>query len=125
VNTREVEMPLTCTIIGAGSREFGRGTVQDLLLLRRFGLWHSPGADHYGEYIRWADEYVISNLQYHTMLRVQGAIQRLVVEAFAESSRDKLLQAILLEPTVDSDRRAVSTMEYMLDLQKDILPRLR
>ena len=40
--------------------EIGLGRV----LFRRFGLWPSCGANHYGEYIRWADEFVASELQY-------------------------------------------------------------
>ena len=58
------------------------------------------------------------------MLRLQGSIHQLLVEAFAESSKGKLLQAILLEPTVDSYRRASAFMEEMLRLQGDILPGL-
>jgi alpha-galactosidase len=203
------------------------------ILFRRFGLWPSPGANHYGEYIGWADEFVASELQFFydpmdghpwqtgdipefvyslsgdkttrpwrkptpepedplsaplhpsgelavpimeavgcglerdlpavnvpnrgaipnlpddmvvevpavggadgihaasmeplpeaiaAMLRTQGSIHRLLVEAFAERSRDKLLQAILLEPTVNSYRNAVAMMQELLRLQADILP---
>jgi len=56
------------------------------------------------------------------MLRLQGSIHKLLVEAFAEHSREKLLQVILLDPTVDSYRRAVAFMEEMLRLQADLLP---
>jgi len=58
------------------------------------------------------------------MLRLQGSIHKLIVEAYAEGSKDKLLQAILLEPTVDSYHRAVAMVEEMLELQKDLLPSL-
>ena len=34
------------------------------VLFRRFGLWPSPAANHYGEYIRWAEEFVADELQY-------------------------------------------------------------
>ncbi|MCX5757594.1 MAG: alpha-galactosidase, partial [Candidatus Hydrogenedentes bacterium] len=34
------------------------------ILFRRFGLWPSPAANHYGEYIRWAEEFVASECQY-------------------------------------------------------------
>lgn len=206
------------------------------ILFRRYGLWPSPAANHYGEYIGWADEFVASELQYFydpmdghpwetgrvpefvyslsgdkttrpwrkpepspsrledqpivpsgelevaimeavgrgvqrdlpainvpnrgaipnlpedmvveipatadgdglhpqqmeplpegiaAMLRLQGSINKLLVEAFAERSREKLLQAILLEPTVNSYRNAVAMMEEMLRLQKDVLPELR
>jgi alpha-galactosidase len=56
------------------------------------------------------------------MLRLQASIQQLIVEAYAEGSKDKLLQAILLDPVVDSYRRAVQMMEEMLELQKELLP---
>jgi len=204
------------------------------VLFRRFGLWPSPGANHIGEYVRWAEEFVASEMQYfydpadghpwengripefvytigHTstsrpflpvpatkttpaqeneitpsgelaipivegiscglkrvleavnvtnqgaipglpddmvvevpaavdkhgthpcqmaplpegiaaMLRLQGSIHRLLVEAFAERSRDKLLQALLLDPTVDSYRRAVGCMEEMIAVQRALLP---
>jgi len=205
------------------------------ILFRRFGLWPSPAANHYGEYIRWADEFVASELQFfydprdgspwetgdipdfvyslsgdqttrpwvrptpvperledaplapsgelavpiiegvacgiartleavnlpnegalpnlpdtmviegpaavdengvrllHTrplpegiaaLLRTQASIHQLLVEAFSEHSKDKLLQAILLDPTVDSYRRAVACMEHLLSLQHNQLPRL-
>ena len=206
------------------------------VLLRRFGLWPSPASNHYAEYIRWADEFVVSELQFyydpagghpwHTgkvpefvyeatgaesgprwreeparparleeaplkpsgelgvpiieaiglderrelpavnvpnrnaipglpddlvvevpatadenglhprqmeplpeaiaaLIRTQASIHKLLVEAYAEESKDKLLQAILLEPTVDSYRRAVAMMDEMLTLQRDILPPLQ
>lgn len=56
------------------------------------------------------------------MIRVQGSIQKLVVEAYAEGSRNKLLQAILLDPTVKSYRGAVAMMDELLRLQQDLLP---
>ena len=57
------------------------------------------------------------------MLRVQGSIQKLLVEAFAEGSKEKLLQTLLLDPTVDSYRQAVGLMEEMLQRQRDLLPK--
>lgn len=59
------------------------------------------------------------------LIRTQASIHKLLVEAYAEESRDKLLQAILLEPTVDSYRRAVAMLDEMLRLQRDVLPPLR
>lgn len=58
------------------------------------------------------------------MLRVQASIQKLLVEAFAEESRGKLLQAMLLDPTVHSYRNAVGLINEMCELQKDLLPPL-
>ncbi|MBI4558164.1 MAG: alpha-galactosidase [Candidatus Hydrogenedentes bacterium] len=209
--------------------EIGLGRI----LFRRFGLWPSPAANHYGEYIRWAEEFVPPELQYfydpadghpwetgvipefvyslsgdrttrpwrkpppepsrledaplkssgelavpimeslscgirhhlaavnvpnrgaipnlpddlvvevpaeadagglhpHRMeplpeaiaalIRVQASIHKLLVEAYAERSKDKLLQAMLLDPTVDSYRRAVECVDEMLRLQWELLP---
>jgi len=205
------------------------------ILFRRFGLWPSPAANHYGEYIRWAEEFVASELQYFydpadghpwdtgdipefvyslsgdkttrpwrrpeppperweeaeirpsgelavpimealargvsrtleavnipnrgaipnlpedmvvelpasadaaglrpcqmdplpegiaALLRTQASIHKLLVEAFDEQSRNKLIQAMLLDPTVDSYRRAVECVEEMMRLQADVLPPL-
>ncbi|WP_029290324.1 hypothetical protein [Cellulomonas sp. HZM] len=56
---------------------------------------------------------------------LQGSIQKLLVEAYAEESKEKLLQAILIDPVVDSYPRAVAMMDEFLELQRDILPPLR
>ena len=56
------------------------------------------------------------------MLRLHGSIHKLLVEAFAERSKDKLIQTMLLEPTVDSYRHAVELVDEMLRLQRDLLP---
>ncbi|MFB0522767.1 MAG: alpha-galactosidase, partial [Candidatus Bathyarchaeia archaeon] len=208
------------------------------VLFRRFGLWPSPATNHYGEYIRWAEEFMADELQYFydpmeghpwqtgkipefvytadgvntsrpwiapteqekisgeeeapitpsgelavpimegvacglrkelaavnapnkgkipnlpddmvvelpaiadsgkvqtcqmeplpeaiaAMLHLQGSIHKLIVEAYAEKSKDKLLQAILLDPTVHSYRGAVDMMGEMLSLQEDLLPELK
>lgn len=206
------------------------------ILFRRFGLWPSPAPNHYGEYIRWAEEFVCSEMQYYydpidgppwqtgdipdfvysltgnphncpwikpaphaapledaelkrsgelaidimeaiacnlprhldavnianngaipglpddmvvevaaeadargiyacqheplpeaiaAMIRLQGSINKLIVEAFAEKSKDKLIQAFLLDPTVDSYRRAIECIEEMLALQKELLPEFK
>jgi len=205
------------------------------VLFRRFGLWPSPAPNHYGEYIRWADEFVASELQYFydpadghpwetgeipefvysltgnpherpwrpeegggrdpreaplepsaelaapimeslacgvahdlpavnvpnrgaipnlpddmvvevpavadadglcacqceplpeaiaALLRIQGSIHELIVAAFAERSKAELIQAVLLDPTVDGYRRAVEMVDEMLRLQSGILPPL-
>jgi alpha-galactosidase len=208
------------------------------ILLRRYGLWPSPGSNHYAEYLGWAKEFVAENLQYFYdpaeedpwvsgripaiiysinwadtsqrdraappvtldddlvqqiegaavglgvgilegyhlgverevaavnipnrgavtnlpddmvveipvtatkgtitrhdcgalpegvagVIRNHGTIHQLIVEAYAERSKEKLLHAILLEPSVDSYSRAVLMMEEMLERQKGILPELR
>ncbi len=59
------------------------------------------------------------------LLRTQASINKLLVEAFAEESRNKLLQAVLLEPTAHSYRSAVNLVNEMCDLQSDVLPPLR
>jgi alpha-galactosidase len=56
------------------------------------------------------------------MIRLQRSINKLLMEAFAEQSKSKLLQAVLLEPTVTSYRGAMEMVEEMLALQRDILP---
>ena len=57
------------------------------------------------------------------MIRTQASIHKLIVEAWAERSKQKLLQALLLDPVVDSYRRAVALVDTMMELQKDVLPR--
>ena len=59
------------------------------------------------------------------ILRTQVSINQLLIEAFAENSKNKLLQAILLEPTVNSYNNAVSCMNEMIAIQKDYLPELK
>lgn len=59
------------------------------------------------------------------MLRVQGSINKLLAEAFAEKSKDKLIQAFLLDPTVHSYHAAIDCIDEMLELQKDVMPELR
>jgi alpha-galactosidase len=59
------------------------------------------------------------------ILRLHGSIHKLLVEAYAEGSRDKLIQAMLLEPTVDSYRRTVECVDEMLRLQQSLLPEFK
>jgi len=54
--------------------------------------------------------------------RTQASIQKLVVEAYRERSRNLLLQALLLDPVVSSVRNAEKMLDHMLELQKDYLP---
>jgi alpha-galactosidase len=58
------------------------------------------------------------------MVRLQGSIHKLLVEAYVEQSKAKLLQAILLDPVVDNHNRAVAMLDEFLELQKDALPPL-
>jgi alpha-galactosidase len=59
------------------------------------------------------------------VIRNHGTIHKLIVEAYVEQSEEKLLHAILLEPTVDSHSRTVRMMDDMLERQNGILPELR
>lgn len=56
------------------------------------------------------------------MINTQGAIHRLVIKAYAERSRNKLLQAMLLDPTISSYNNAVALINEMCERQKEILP---
>ena len=58
------------------------------------------------------------------MITTQGAIHKLIIEAYTEKSRNKLLQAVLLDPTVSSYNNAVAMINELCELQKDILPPL-
>ena len=58
------------------------------------------------------------------MIRVQGVIHKLMIEAYVEQSRNKLLQAVLLDPTVGTYNNAVHMINEMCEVQKDILPPL-
>lgn len=55
-------------------------------------------------------------------MRTQIAIQRLVTEAYRTRSRNLLLQALLLDPVVDSIREAEALLDEMLELQAAFLP---
>jgi len=57
-----------------------------------------------------------------SMICTQGAIHKLIIEAYAEKSRNKLLQAMLLDPTVSSYNSSVALINEMCELQKEILP---
>lgn len=58
------------------------------------------------------------------MLQVQGSINRLLVEAYAERSRRKLLQAVLIDPTVSTYANAVAMIDEMFELQRELLPEM-
>ncbi|MAJ31967.1 MAG: alpha-galactosidase [Flavobacteriaceae bacterium] len=57
-------------------------------------------------------------------IRLHASIHQLLVEAYNEQSKDKLLQAILIEPTVNSYRNAVQMCNEMISLQEEVLPPL-
>lgn len=57
-----------------------------------------------------------------SMIGTQGAIHRLLIEAYQEKSRNKLLQAMLLDPTISNYQNAVALINEMCERQKEILP---
>jgi len=58
------------------------------------------------------------------MIRIQGVIHKLITQAYTEQSRNKLLQAILLDPTCSSYNSSVAMINELCERQKDILPPL-
>jgi alpha-galactosidase len=58
------------------------------------------------------------------LLTLQGQINALLIEAYVERSRRKLLQALLIDPTVSSYNQAVALIDEMFTLQADVLPPL-
>jgi alpha-galactosidase len=57
--------------------------------------------------------------------QLQVSIMKLLVEAYRQKSKQLLLQALLIDPIVDSYRRAKEMMEMMLKVEADHLPELR
>ena len=58
-------------------------------------------------------------------MRTQFSIHELVTEAYRTSSRKLALQALLLDPCVNSIAAAEELLDVMLKLQKDYLPSLK
>jgi alpha-galactosidase len=58
------------------------------------------------------------------LLALQGQINALLIEAYAERSRRKLLQALLIDPTVSTYHNAVALIDEMCEVQKELLPPL-
>jgi alpha-galactosidase/6-phospho-beta-glucosidase family protein len=58
------------------------------------------------------------------MCQLQVSIMKLLVEAYRQKSKKLLLQALLIDPIVDSYRRAKDMMEMMLKVEADHLPEL-
>ncbi|MBT3272886.1 MAG: alpha-glucosidase/alpha-galactosidase, partial [Spirochaetales bacterium] len=56
------------------------------------------------------------------MINIQHSIQKLLVQAFQEKSKKKLLQALLIDPVVVSAYAAEKVLETMVDLQREYLP---
>ena len=56
------------------------------------------------------------------MIRIQGVIHKLITEAYLDKSRNKLLQAVLLDPTCSSYNNSVAMINEMCERQKEILP---
>jgi len=56
-------------------------------------------------------------------IRTQVSIQKLLIEAYRQRSKNLLLQALLLDPVVDSVSRAEKFLDEMLELQSEWLPR--
>ena len=59
-----------------------------------------------------------------SMIQTQGAIHQLLIEAYQEQSRNKLLQALLIDPTVSNYNNAVALIDEMCERQSGILPPL-
>ncbi|WP_433939961.1 alpha-galactosidase [Paenibacillus lautus] len=57
-------------------------------------------------------------------IHIQGTIHKLLLEAFVEKSKTKLLQAVLLDPSAPTYYQACAMIDEMCNLQKDILPAL-
>ena len=55
-------------------------------------------------------------------IRTQLSIQRLITEAWRTRSKNLLLQALLLDPAVNSIIQAEKLLDEMLDLQRDFIP---
>jgi len=56
------------------------------------------------------------------LIHRQHSIQKLLVRAYSERSKKLLLQALLIDPVVDSAKRAEEYLDCMLKLQADYLP---
>ncbi len=58
------------------------------------------------------------------MLALQGQINALLIEAYLERSKRKLLQALLIDPTVAGYSNAVALIDEMCEVHKELLPPL-
>ncbi len=55
-------------------------------------------------------------------IRLQHSIQKLLVDAYQQKSKKLLLQALLLDPVVDSVVNGKKFLDYMLTIQAEYLP---
>ncbi len=60
-----------------------------------------------------------------TLMSPHFMIHRLLTEAYRTGSKNLLLQALLLDPNVNSVTNAEKMLDEMLDMQKDFLPKFR
>jgi len=58
-----------------------------------------------------------------TFIRTQVSIQHMITGAYRTRSKNLLLQALLLDPVVDSIIEAEKMLDEMLELQREFLPR--
>ncbi len=58
------------------------------------------------------------------MINLQGSIHDLLIQAYAEGSRRKLLQALLLDPTVSTYSNAIALIDEMFERQAALLPKM-
>lgn len=57
-------------------------------------------------------------------INIQGTIHKLLLEAYLENSKTKLLQAVLLDPQAPSYYQACAMIDEICELQKELLPEL-
>ena len=57
-------------------------------------------------------------------IHLQGMIHRLMIEAFEEGSKTKLMQAVLLDPNAPTYYQAAAMIDEMCKKQKELLPSL-
>jgi len=57
-------------------------------------------------------------------IHLQGMIHKLMLEAYEEGSKTKLMQAILLDPTAPTYYQAAAMIDEMCEKQKELLPPL-
>jgi alpha-galactosidase len=55
------------------------------------------------------------------LLRTQASVQDLVVEAILQKSKTLALQALLVDPVVETPWQAMKILDEMLELQKDYI----